>query len=58
MFCVCVPPGLDEFFMAAGVPVASRTATVPRLIKEELDERMKRVGPLAAKYRMEIIAPS
>jgi quercetin dioxygenase-like cupin family protein len=40
MFCVCVPPGLDEFFMAAGVPVASRTATVPRLIKEELGSRL------------------
>ncbi len=58
MLCVCVPPGLDEFFMAVGVPVDSRTTAVPRLTKEELDERMKRLGSLAAKCRMEILAPN
>jgi quercetin dioxygenase-like cupin family protein len=57
MLCVCVPPGLDEFFMAIGTPVTSRTASVPRPTNEELDEQMKLAGPLAAKCRMEIFAP-
>jgi quercetin dioxygenase-like cupin family protein len=58
MLCVCVPPGLEEFFMAVGVPARSRIAPPPpKPTKEELAERMKWVGPLAAKYRMEIFSP-
>ena len=58
MLCVCVPPGLEEFFMAVGMPARSRIAPAPpKPTKEELEERMKWVGPLAAKYRMEIFHP-
>jgi quercetin dioxygenase-like cupin family protein len=58
MLCVCAPPGLEEFFVAVGVPADSRIAPAPpKPTKEELEERMKWVGPLAAKYRMEIFAP-
>jgi quercetin dioxygenase-like cupin family protein len=57
MLCVCVPPGLEEFFMAVGVPARSRVAPAPpKPTKQELEERMKWVGPLAAKYRMEILS--
>jgi len=30
LLCVCSPSGQEEFFMAVGVPVASRTAPPPR----------------------------
>ena len=52
MLCVCAPPGLEEFFMALGVPVSSRTASAPEPTEAEMEERWKRVRPLAAKIRM------
>jgi quercetin dioxygenase-like cupin family protein len=58
MLCVCVPPGLDEFFMGVGAPVASRTASAPRVTQQEMEEHVKQIAPLAAKCRMEIIAPT
>jgi len=58
MLCVCVPPGLDEFFMGVGVPVASRTASMPRLTPQEMQAHTRQIAPLAAKCRMEIFAPA
>ena len=58
MLCVCVPPGLDEFFMGVGVPVASRTASMPRLTPQEMEAHTKQIAPLAAKCRMEIFPPA
>jgi hypothetical protein len=57
MLCICSPPGLEDFFMAIGVPVTSRTASTPEPTVEEMAERWIRVRPLAAKLRMERIAP-
>ncbi|MGO9545898.1 MAG: cupin domain-containing protein [Rhodomicrobium sp.] len=57
MLCLCTPPGLEAFFMAVGDPVGSRTAPPPKLSKEEQEERMKRAGDLAPKYRTEILKP-
>jgi quercetin dioxygenase-like cupin family protein len=57
MLCICSPPGLEDFFMALGVPVTSRTASTPEPTVEEMAERWIRVRPLAAKLRMERIAP-
>ena len=54
--CVCVPPGLDEFFMALGVPVGSRTALAPVKTEAEMEELYRRVRPLAEKIRMERVA--
>src|ERR1700720_311309 len=31
LLCLCSPAGQEEFFMAVGVPVASRTALAPKL---------------------------
>src|SRR5882757_9706884 len=31
MLCMCAPPGQEQFFMAIGDPVASRTAPPPNL---------------------------
>jgi quercetin dioxygenase-like cupin family protein len=58
MLCVCAPPGLDEFFMGVGVPVASRTASMPRVTQQEMEEHTKQIAPLAARCRMELFAPS
>jgi quercetin dioxygenase-like cupin family protein len=55
--CVFSPPGIEDFFMALGVPVSSRTASVPELTEEEMAERWILVRPLAAKIRMERVAP-
>jgi quercetin dioxygenase-like cupin family protein len=57
MLCVFVPPGMEEFFMALGVRVDSRTASAPMLTEEELEARMKIARPLAAKCRLERLTP-
>jgi hypothetical protein len=46
MLCVCSPPGLEDFVMALGVPVSSRTASTP----EQMAERWIGVRPMAARY--------
>jgi quercetin dioxygenase-like cupin family protein len=48
MLCLCSPAGQEEFFLAAGTPVASRTAPPP-----ELDEAAQ--ATLKAKF--EVLAP-
>jgi len=57
MLCMCTPPGQDEFFMALGDPVDSRTAPPPKLSKAEIAERQEKAGALAAKYRTAMIKP-
>jgi quercetin dioxygenase-like cupin family protein len=56
MLCLCSPAGLDEFFLEIGDPVASRTASPPKLGPEEKAERRRRAMALAPKYRTEILA--
>jgi quercetin dioxygenase-like cupin family protein len=58
MLCFCAPPGLDEFFMGVGIPVASRTASAPRVTQEEIEEHIKLIAPLAARCRMELFGPA
>jgi hypothetical protein len=41
----------DEFFLAVGDPVDSRTAPPPKLSAAERAERIQRAKALAAKYR-------
>jgi quercetin dioxygenase-like cupin family protein len=57
MLCMCSPAGQDEFFMAVGVPVESRTAPPPRLSKEEMAEKGKLAQALAPAYRTEMLKP-
>jgi hypothetical protein len=45
--------GLEDFFLAIGLPVSSRTASAPQPTEEEMAERWIRVRPLAANIRME-----
>jgi quercetin dioxygenase-like cupin family protein len=55
MLCMASPAGLDEFFLAIGDPVDSRTAPPPKLTPEEIGERQKKAGSLLAKYRTQMV---
>ena len=55
MLCMCTPAGQEEFFLAAGDLVGSRTAPPPKLTAEEIAERRKKAGSLLAKYRTEMV---
>src|ERR1700761_2910581 len=55
LLCMCTPAGQEEFFLAAGDPVDSRTAPPPKLSQAEQAERMQRAKALAARYRTELL---
>jgi quercetin dioxygenase-like cupin family protein len=55
LLCMCTPAGQEEFFMAVGDPVASRTAPPPKLSPAEQAERGQRARALSAKYRTELL---
>jgi quercetin dioxygenase-like cupin family protein len=55
LLCMCTPAGQEEFFMAVGDPVVSRTAPPPKLSPAEQAERGQRARALSAKYRTELL---
>lgn len=55
LLCFCSPAGLEEFFMALAVPVASRTAPPPVLNPSQQAELRKNSAALALKYRTEFL---
>ena len=55
MVCMCTPAGLEDFFLAFGDPVASRTAPPPSLTGEEKAARIARAAELAPSYRIELV---
>jgi quercetin dioxygenase-like cupin family protein len=55
LLCMCLPAGQEEFFLAVGDPVDSRTAPPPQLGNAERAERMQRAKALSAKYRTELL---
>ena len=57
LLCLCSPAGLEEFFMAVGIPVASRTAPAPRLEATAEAVLKAKVAALATQYRTEILPP-
>ena len=57
MLCMCAPAGQEEFFMAIGKTVDSRTASPPTLSKEEQEQFMKKAEALAPMYRTELLKP-
>jgi quercetin dioxygenase-like cupin family protein len=57
LLCVCSPPGQEEFFLAVGEPVPSRTAPPPELDEATAAERMARAEELAPRYRTELLQP-
>jgi quercetin dioxygenase-like cupin family protein len=57
MLCMCTPAGQEEFFMAIGIPVASRTSPPPQPSKEEQAEKGKLLETLLPRYRTEMVKP-
>jgi quercetin dioxygenase-like cupin family protein len=57
MLCLCAPAGQDEFFMAVGFPVESRTSPPPKVSDEDIAEKRKLIVALLPKYRTEMVAP-
>jgi hypothetical protein len=55
LLCMCTPAGQEEFFMAVGDPVDSRTAPPPQLGNPGRAERIQRAKALSAKYRTELL---
>ena len=55
LLCMCTPAGQEEFFLAVGDPVDSRTAPPPKLSPAEQVERVQRAKAPSAKYRTELL---
>ncbi len=57
MLCLCVPAGLDAFFLEVGDPLESRTSPPPRLDPAQMKARIAKIVALAPKYRTELLTP-
>ena len=57
LLCMCSPSGLEEFFMAVGVPVDSRTAAPPELDEAAQAAFVAKAQELAPQYRTELLGP-
>ncbi|PYK83343.1 MAG: cupin domain-containing protein [Verrucomicrobia bacterium] len=55
LLCMCSPAGQEEFFMAVGSPVASRTAPPPKLDEATQTTLKARAEALASRYRTEFL---
>jgi mannose-6-phosphate isomerase-like protein (cupin superfamily) len=55
LLCMCSPAGQEEFFMAVGVQVATRTTPPPTLDAVAIEAFKEKSGALAATYRTEIL---
>ncbi len=55
LLCMCTPPGQEEFFMAVGEPVASRTAPSPELDEATKAVQIAKAEALAPRYRTELL---
>jgi mannose-6-phosphate isomerase-like protein (cupin superfamily) len=58
LLCICAPAGMDEFFLAIGVPVASRTTPPPKPDKAAESAMMSKTTALLSKYRTELMKRS
>jgi monoterpene epsilon-lactone hydrolase len=57
MLCMCSPAGQEEFFLAIGKAVESRTKLAPKPSGEEMAAFLKTVGEVAPRYRTELLKP-
>jgi len=57
LLCLCSPAGQEEYFMAVGVPVASRTALPPKLDEASQAALKAKAAALASQYRTEFLDP-
>jgi len=51
LLCICTPAGLEELFLAVGVPVATRTTPPPKLDEAAEAEMRSKTTALLPKYR-------
>jgi quercetin dioxygenase-like cupin family protein len=57
LLCVCTPAGQEEFFMALGTCVESRTSPPPKQNKVEQESFLRKAKELAPRYRTELLGP-
>jgi len=55
LLCICTPAGLEELFLAVGVPVATRTTPPPKLDEAAEAEMRAKTTALLPKYRTEMV---
>jgi mannose-6-phosphate isomerase-like protein (cupin superfamily) len=55
LLCICTPAGLEELFLAVGVPVATRTTPPPKLDEADEAEMRAKTTALLPKYRTEMV---
>jgi hypothetical protein len=54
---MCSPAGQENFFLAVGVPVATRTAPSPKLDEAAQAAFIAKSQALAPQYRTELLLP-
>jgi uncharacterized cupin superfamily protein len=57
LLCMCSPAGQEEYFMAVGVPVASRVSPPPKLDEAAQAALKAKAEGLASQYRTEFLHP-
>src|SRR3954468_2602224 len=57
MLCMCSPAGQEEFFLAIGKAVQSRTELAPKPSGKEMETFLQKVEEVAPKYRTELLKP-
>jgi quercetin dioxygenase-like cupin family protein len=57
LLCMCTPPGQEEFFVAVGTPVTSRTEPPPPLDQDAQAAFIAKSKALAPAYRTELMLP-
>ena len=57
LLCICSPAGQEEFFMAVGAPVGSRTTPPPKLDGPAQARLKAKIEALAPQYRTELLPP-
>jgi quercetin dioxygenase-like cupin family protein len=57
LLCICSPPGQENFFLAVGDPVATRTEPPPELDEAAKAAFIARSRVLAPQYRTELLRP-
>jgi quercetin dioxygenase-like cupin family protein len=57
LLCMCSPAGQENFFLAVGVPVATRTAPSPKLDEAAQAAFIAKSQALAPQYRTELLLP-
>jgi len=57
LLCLCSPAGAEDFFLAIGVKVETRTTPAPKPSAAAMSDMGAKLVSLAPQYRTEILAP-